>query len=200
MSDTNRPNEQQQATRGPNGDYIIARRRGLSPMPYGPQLPACRTDELQIIVWLLNAAASGAVGNLAYDYLKRLIEKARKGHEKFLSEWTPLKQMPLDGGWPPAPERVTPDPDLRNDLVELAYDTLARYRSNGPEWHLGQMRPIDVYLTQRGTWAVEMREDKSKTRVLIEIALIEDEARRIYGTAWGVEGFPVSIWRRDRAR
>jgi hypothetical protein len=168
--------QQEQVTRGPNGEYILAWRRGFSPDPYGYiKLPASRFEELQIILWLLSAAASGVVGNLTYDYLKQLIQKARKGHKDFMSEWVPV---PLEQR-SQTPERVTPDPELRDELIELAYDTIARYRSEGPEWNVGQMRPVDVYLTERKTWAIVMRETRTETRMMIEIALAENEARSV---------------------
>jgi hypothetical protein len=85
----------------------------------------------EFVLWLLTAAGSGIVGNLAYDSVKDLVQKARSRHRKFssaLSKERKANEQARESGSDPAavwpPVRIRPSLSLRDDLVELAYDAL----------------------------------------------------------------------------
>jgi hypothetical protein len=187
-----------------DGKPLLLRRPGLSPLEYGDRMLYSRTEEVEIVLWLLSAAGSGIAGNLAYDAVKQLVEKARKGHEKFLGwfnerrrdyEKGDLSRSPLGRGWPPEPGQISPRDHLRDDLVELAYDVLARYRNMKNEGApLRSMSEIRVFLTERMTWGVRTRELRAHRGNYVEIDLREQMEKSRYQAVGNIEEFPVRIW------
>lgn len=189
-----------------DGKPLLLQRRELAPLSYDDGGVYFRALNTEIVLWLLTAAGSGIVGNLAYDTLKRLIRDARKLHLKWMGktrqeeqEWKKrIRQAEQEGiadelypEWSP---RVSPDFDLREDLVELAYDVLARYRNLEHSNPAHLISAIDVYRTKSSTWAVVIRELRAWQRTMVEIDLSEDMRKGDYEAVKEVGGFPVSIW------
>ena len=186
MANGEESREQQEMVTTPDGKYLLSRRRGAPPVAHGDVRDHDPPYTGVVVFWLLNAAGSGIVGTLAYDVLKQLIEKARKRSQDSIYPLL-MQDQRL-----PRPARITPDTSMRDDLVELAYDILARYRNyeSPQEGRVGLMSQINVFLTERQTWGVLMRELRADTRSYIEIPLRED----------GEVGFPVSIWHSYRGQ
>jgi len=224
MSSYEEANEEHETIeRTADGKLLVLQRRGYPPLQYGDSASCFRLASPETIMWLSNAASSGVVGNLAYDALKQLIQKARRGHRNstpktndeendelngtsgphfsqaevpdllFIREvTTSLPYLPPES---PDASPIKPDPDLRDDLVELAYDVIARFRQLK---HEGSGRPvseIDVFLTENKTWTVEIRELRIAESKIVEIDLSDDmRGMRDQTNIEGIEGFPVKIW------
>jgi hypothetical protein len=187
--------EQEAIKKTANGKPLLLQSEGYLPLKYDDTNLYRQSPSIEIVLWLLTAAGSGIVGNIAYDTLKRLIQNAQKLHQKWLKIIEQDKQKMMSGEFHlPQSSRVNPDLSLRDDLVELAYDVLARYRNlqnSGPGKLISE---IDVYLTRRLTWAVVTRELRAPEWIMVEIDLSEDMKRIQYKADKEVDGFPVSIW------
>ena len=193
-----------------DGKLLLAQRPGLYPLRYDDIGLYDRGFSVEMILWLLTAAGSGIVGNVAYDLLKKLIRDAQNLHQRLMKTVEQEKRIEreerkkaLEQGeqawaaerigsrWPP---KIEADRSLRDDLVELAYDTLARYknlRRGGPK---KLMSEIDVYFTENSTWAVVTRELRASKSITVEIDLSEHKAKRRYYKRSEAGGFPVGIW------
>jgi hypothetical protein len=199
-----------------DGKPLLSYRRGLSPLPYNDNALYIRTHSPEIIFWLLNAASAGIIGNIATETLKRLIGKSRKLHHDFSAKLTEreaaaLKEIeenrkrdetrasgeitdlaPLP--WLRDSHFIRPDRLLRDDLVELTYDTLARYRQLKGGSPARRMSEIDVFLTQSRTWAVRTRELGAESSTTVEIDLREEIRASQNEASEELAGFPVIIW------
>lgn len=200
MSDKGKSSPEQGTIRKTDdGKPLLLRRSELSPLPYEDTAQYLRGPSIEIVLWLINAAGSGIVGNLAYDKLKSIIQDARKRHGRSMKFREQYEREPDEAPDPntiymPLPRRIEPDLSLRDDLVELAYDALARYknlRRGGPDRLISE---VDVYFTRSSTWAVFIRELRASRGVTVEINLQENERRNRYYDLEGADGFPVSIW------
>jgi hypothetical protein len=193
-----------------DGKILLAQRPGLYPLRYDDIGLYDRGLSVEMILWLLTAAGSGIVGNLAYDLLKKLIQDARNLHQELMKSVEQEKRMEREelrkaleqaeqAGAAERigsrrPPKIEADRSLRDDLVELTYDALARYknlRRGDPE---KLMSEIDVYFTEKSTWAVVTRELRASKSITVEIDLSEDKAQRRYYKRSEAGGFPVGIW------
>lgn len=163
----------------------------------------------EFVLWLLTAAGSGIVGNLAYDSVKELVKKARSKHKKFLivlrKDKEVNEQARKSASGPAAirprpPVRIKPSLSLREDLVELAYDALDVYRRLRPSsvGYIseinGRISEINVFLTRNMTWAVAMRELGELESITVEIDLTRGMKRGSHRDVGEIDGFPVTIW------
>lgn len=200
--------EQRTIRKTDDGKMLLLRRQARYPLRYSGTGQYLRSGyNIEMILWLLTAAGSGIVGNLAYDLLKQLVQDAQNLHRRLMKSLEPeeqeerkkvLEQERQDWAAVRIGSRlqseIRPDRSLRDDLVELAYDALARYknlRHGGPH---KLMSEINVYFTERSTWVVVTRELRRSRSITVEIDLNEEGARSRYYEPAEVGGFPVSIW------
>ena len=165
----------------------------------------------EFVLWLLTAAGSGIVGNVAYDSVKELVKRARSKHKKFLISLSKDKevneQARKSASGPAAirprpPVRMKPSLNLREDLVELAYDALDVYRQlrPSPVGGISEISPVEriseinVFLTRNMTWAVAMRELGELESITVEIDLTKGMKRGSHRNVGEIDGFPVTIW------
>ncbi|MBV1855763.1 hypothetical protein [Catellatospora tritici] len=141
----------------------------------------------ELVVWLLNASISGVVGNLAYDALETAIRRAKDLHDR-----SPLPS-PQQGDvhttdieWP-----VRPSNGLRDELITIAHDTLARFDHLLADFSSSALTDVDVVLSERGTWKVAFRFVGSDSWIVLEIDLAEPAVPSNENSAGG---FPVAVW------
>lgn len=174
--------ERQTVVKTPDGDPLLLRRVAFSPLRYDDQLSYLRGPEVEAVMWVLTAAGSGIIGNLATDAVKRLIKKTRTLHSKFLARLS--KQH----------ESIQPGDELRGYLIEIASDALARRRNLQQKDSGGLIREANVFFTKNGTWAVVGRESGKSKPVMVEIDLRNDAEGNHYEAVGDVKNFPVGIW------
>ena len=203
MPNYEKPRQHEEIEKTADGRYLLLRRPGLSPLEYGDDNLYSLEGGMETVFWLLTAAGSGVVGNLAYDALKQIIEKAREKNQKVLDRighWNRREELlqadyPTHRRRPADPALITPDRDLRDDLVEITYDVLSRYRQLGHGRSQGRfMSEISVFFTEDMTWGVRTRELRVSHGTYVEIDLREDTGNKRYRALAEIDGFPVRIW------
>lgn len=153
-------------SRTPDGKPLLAVNRGIPPYNYGRRVYASRPPWTEIVLWLLNAAASGVVGDLTYNALQKIIAKARTMQASFV-----LPAIgPRSDDSPSAPI-VEPSDELRDHLIKIAHDPVARFRHISPSKGRNLWSKAEVSLTERGTWKVQVREIGTQQLIVIEIDL-----------------------------
>jgi hypothetical protein len=165
------------------------------PLDEGDQTPYLRLPDLEVILWLLTAASSGVVGNLAYDAVKTTVARARKHHkalQRQLMERRDLRRY-FRSHQPRAEEsRVIPTTELRDDLVALAFDALRRYQDINKFAGTGVLSEVAVTMSSRSSWKVHLREVGSSEGVTVEIDL--SETMSVFDSKQDHDGFPVILW------
>jgi hypothetical protein len=170
-----------------DGRPIAATGRDYPPLDYTDRNLYSRYPWEQLVFWVLTAAASGTVGNLAYDALKRVIADGQMLHRQFLAALERHEIIPEDR-WPGvahAPRPIRPGRELRDRLVEIAYDVLAKraqLEGSAPP----SLSEIDVYYTMNNTWSVSTRAVGTPSRMIVEIDL------RSAGEV--ADDFTVTVW------
>jgi hypothetical protein len=169
---------------------LLAKGTGFAPKSRLDHTHHYPSPSAESVIWVLTAAASGVIGNLAYDALKQAIAEARTLHTKLSA---PPPSVESDSAADPA-TAAQEHSDLHDRLVAIAYDVLAK-RAQIEDRPLKPTSEIRVYRTETGTWMVSVRELDEPNRTSIEIDLSED--MRSLGRVAPIEdpaGFPIRIW------
>lgn len=184
------------------GKLLSRRTERLMPLNYDDDTAYMRSESAALIVWLLTAAASGVVGNLAYDALKNVVSRARAMHRDFHKEMKGYEQRAYELLMS-SPEKALKKPlapqypsrELHDQLIELALDTLVRFPqlvatgSANPRW-----AEISVRYSADGTWKVHLREIGQQRGILFEIDLSDNAETHWYPGIEESEGFPITVW------
>lgn len=176
-----------------DGRPLILHTRGFYPVDFNDTRAYSLPTSPETVYWLLTAAASGVVGNLAYDALKGVISKATEAYREF-SKLVPAHRtffMQLDRH---GTLEVDPPAELRDALVTIASDTLRRYKQISPSAGKEPWSEVEVRLSAYGTWMVSLREVGQDRPIMIEIDLEDDAANARPYAAGNDDGFPVRIW------
>jgi hypothetical protein len=184
----------------PDGRMLMVKSRGWSPLDYDDDGGLyLRPPSMEVVIWVLTAAASGIVGNLATDALKGAIARARHLHSAtILPLWRDYvdqyeRGVPIDA-------RIEPSDELREKLVQIAQDTMQRFRHLSPSQGKKLSTVTRISLTRQGTWKLHIRESGSPDRLVMEIDVQAIEAwdELLFDTfderPTNPEGFPVKIW------
>ena len=191
--------EAAQDVRAPDGRLLLEVRQGVPPLEYGDTGAYLSLPSTEVVLYSLNAASTGIIGNLAYDALKQLIGQARERNHTFLQT---LKNMSNrgDGGVGSKEERrmstdrvATPDNQLRDMLITIANDALVRHQHISQGVGRKPWSDVQVALSEDHTWLVYIREAGSIRGLTVEIDLGREEVSSS-GPAVEGAGFPMRIW------
>lgn len=186
-----------------DGRPLTITSRGWPPMLFNDRGLYAQASWTEIVLWLLNAAAAGVIGNLTHEALKDVIDQARKLHAtSAVPRWGSLASLRssanTDGA--EASSLIEPSSELRDKLVKIAHDTMKRYRHISPSKGKNLWSETGVALTKQGTWRVDIREVGSQQRFVVEIDLQRtDQWNEPRADTFGTrpddpEGFPVRIF------
>jgi hypothetical protein len=167
--------------------------RGPTPLDFNDTNNYLQLPSPEIVYWLLNAAISGLVGNLTYDAIKGVIERAEQLHGLFI-KLMPARRGPFVELTRLGSLDTDPPAELRDALITIAHETLQRYRQISPTGGKSPWSEIQVRFSRAGTWIVRLREAGEDNWTTIEIDLDKDpKATHLDGVA-NDDGFPVRIW------
>lgn len=139
---------------------------------------------LEIVVWLLSAIGSGVLGNAAYDATKKLLKKARRGHEDFMI--TVPEVIPSSAAMALMTEKYArPSIDLHKMLLEIAAQVIEVHNEVMPEKVTVTWDNVEIYLMKRDIWAIKMKSSVGSRKVKIAIDLSPGSL---------AEGLPVRIY------
>jgi hypothetical protein len=179
--------DQQSSERLPEGEPFIAYGHGRVPRDLGEREGHLHGPGVEVLLWILDAAAAGVLGNMSYDALKMTIVRMRTAHRLFIvaHRSTPVPRTDQDRVTPPTME-------LRDDLVMLATDALRRFQARNPPFGTGILSEVEVTLSVRGTWKVYIREvgSTSGTTVELDVRVPLDTA----AVDEASDKFVVAIW------
>jgi hypothetical protein len=160
----------------PSGQILVEYDSGLPPRAFLDRVAADSPyGLLEVVVWLIEAASTGVLGNYSYDLLKKKIDSARKRDARMRADTEDFEPSRVGGDEalmrrPSGGPLVHPDRDLRDELVALASDAMVRngHLTNhpSPTWS-----EIDVYLSENKTWIVSLREVGGNKHVDVEVDL-----------------------------
>lgn len=189
-------NKGERDVRAPNGEILLQRRTGYRPLRFGDDSSYSRRESVEVVLWLLSAASSGAIGNYVYDRLKELIAEARLRNWEFartLQAWL-LRTRHEDQSVDLENAPVVPDGNLRDMLVKIAKETIRIYWKVSPSSGKEAWSEVQVSYSENHTWCVYIREVGAKSGFTIEIDLKREVQPQQFDWVDKNESFPVRIW------
>ena len=173
-----------------DGTILLQHAKALPILDYHDHVRYSRGDLAMVIVWLLPAIASGVVGNLAYDAMKRLVGKATELHRRFV-DGLPERSQTTRG--------VSPKSDLGKVLKRVAWQAIETRNQLLSKRLRSKRLSCRIDLLKGLRWAVEFVEQPGFIAALRELRRGAHVPRRWVRVEIDLEpseddGFPVRIY------